>query len=348
METKFIKYPSIEQFRTIEKDVKYLTRFKCLDENEEPIFDESITLPILNFNYTIKLHGTNAGITYNTQTEEIVFMSRTSILSEEKDNAGFYVFGTERKDEFLSLFRRIKSEGNISNSLISIYGEFCGKKIQSGVGISKIDKSLFVFAVKLTKENEETWLDIPDYIQGKNIYNINNYETGIISIDFNDTKPGLDELNKILQRVEHKCPVASVFLPNEDKLIGEGLVLKTEYKDKTLIFKHKGEEHSKSRSKRPRKKLTQEELERLSVIDICVNKIFSIPRCNQALVELFGYNFENTIDIKRIGEYLKWVSKDTLKEELDVIESYTLAPNEVIKGVQKLAKEYFFDVFKGK
>lgn len=348
MEIKHIKYPSIEQFRSVEKDVKYLTRFTGTGENGEDIFDTTIPLPVIDFEYNVKLHGTNAGVTYCTSTKEIKFISRNNILSFDNDNAGFCYFGESRINEFLNMFRMIVHDKNITNSFITIYGEFCGQGIQKDVGISKIPKSLFVFGVKITPfeiDEPSYWLPLTDYLKGKDIYNINDFETGTISIDFNNIEKAKKELDNILERVENRCPVAEKFLPDEEELIGEGIVLVGFYKNKKLTFKYKGEKHSPSKSKRVKKELTPEELERQNVIDICINEIFSIPRCNQGLIEIFGYDFENTIDIKKMGEYLKWVSLDTLKEEIDVIKSYTLEPKEVMKGAQSLAKQYFLDIY---
>ena len=112
-----------------------------------------------------------------------------------------------------------------------------------------------------------------------------------------------------------------------------------------LNFKNKGSKHSKSRVK-TLKKLTPEELEKLSKADKCAEEIFKVQRANQALTEIFGIDFEKDIDIKKIGEYLKWVSTDTIKEELDIIQGYDLEPKDVMKKVQEKYKKYFLGIYK--
>jgi len=50
---KMIKFPSIEQFRSIVRDVKYQGK----DENGNPIMDKNAKMPTLTFTGTVKLHG---------------------------------------------------------------------------------------------------------------------------------------------------------------------------------------------------------------------------------------------------------------------------------------------------
>ena len=62
---KMIKYPSIEQFRTVVSNVNRRYNFVGLDENGEAIYDPSLPKPTLTFKGTVKLHGTNAGVSFN-------------------------------------------------------------------------------------------------------------------------------------------------------------------------------------------------------------------------------------------------------------------------------------------
>jgi hypothetical protein len=45
--------------------------------------------------------------------------------------------------------------------------------------------------------------------------------------------------------------------------------------------------------------------------------------------------------MKSIGNYLKWISKDCMKEEMDTIEANGLEWKEVVKVINKKAKEFF-------
>ena len=55
-------------------------------------------------------------------------------------------------------------------------------------------------------------------------------------------------------------------------------------------------------------------------------------------------DYEKTIDRKRIGEFLRFIATDTLKEESDIIQEYGFEPKDVIGKVQQKAKDYFFAV----
>ena len=343
-----IKYPSTEQLRNIAYNVKRQAQYVETLEDGTVITDENAILPTLKFIGTTKLHGTQGAA---TKTEhEIYPQSRSNVLTTLKDNAGFAQFVNQNLSSFEKLFFVIKTRNNLSDETITIYGEWAGKGIQKGVGIAELPKAFYIFGIKITPkdisdEKPAYWVDYSGLRDVDNkIYNIKDFKTFEIEIDFNDISKSQNKIVEMVQEVEDRCPVASYFLPDEDNLIGEGIVFETEYRGTRLNFKAKGEKHSKSRVKTI-KKLTPEELEKLSKADKCSEEIFSIQRCNQALTEIFGVNFEDLIDIKKMGEYLKWVSQDTIKEELDVIQKYDLEIKDVIKKVQEKAKRYFLGIY---
>ena len=284
--------------------------------------------------------------------DEIYAQSRSNKITPLKDNAGFAQFVDNNKEVFEAFFKEIRVINNLTDEIITIYGEWAGKGIQKGVGIAKLPKAFYVFGVKVTpRDLSDTksayWVD-NDYISStpNSIYNINDFKTYEIEIDFNDIKKSQNEIVNIVNEIENRCPVAAHFLPDDNDLVGEGVVFETIYKGSRINFKAKGEKHSKSKVK-TMKKLTPEELEKLNAADKCAEEIFSAQRCNQALTEIFGVDFEKDIDIKRMGEFLKWVSQDTIKEELDIINKYGLEIKDVIKKVQEKAKKYFLAIYKG-
>lgn len=75
-----IKFPSIEQFRTVVSNVNRRYNFVGLDENGEAIYDPNLPKPVLTFKGTIKLHGTNAGVSYNSQ-DDLWAQSRENIIT---------------------------------------------------------------------------------------------------------------------------------------------------------------------------------------------------------------------------------------------------------------------------
>lgn len=53
----FVKFPSIEQFRSVVASVNRKYNFVGLDENGDPIYDNTKPKPVLSFRGTVKLHG---------------------------------------------------------------------------------------------------------------------------------------------------------------------------------------------------------------------------------------------------------------------------------------------------
>ena len=57
-----IKFPHIDNFKSLERNVKTKTDFKGLDKNNQAIYQHDEPYPTITFIGTPKLHGTNAGI----------------------------------------------------------------------------------------------------------------------------------------------------------------------------------------------------------------------------------------------------------------------------------------------
>ena len=102
---RMISFPEIEQFRNIVKYVSDRVRYSGKDEYNNPIFDLSKKLPILTFNGTVKLHGTNSGITL-TKNGDMYAQSREHIITIDNDNAGFAFFVESHKTEIKKLFEQ--------------------------------------------------------------------------------------------------------------------------------------------------------------------------------------------------------------------------------------------------
>jgi len=139
------------------------------------------------------------------------------------DNAGFAFFVESNKDIFYGLMLHVAEKENINrnNNTISIYGEWAGGNIQKGVGISNLPKSFFIFGVKITphteteeelKANPAYWVD-STYLRAPEvkIYNIDDYETYSIDIDFNMPQLIQNQLSELTIAVEEECPVAKAF-----------------------------------------------------------------------------------------------------------------------------------------
>jgi hypothetical protein len=218
---RLIKFPSIEQFRSVVATVLRQYNFAGLDENGDAIYDTTKPKPTLTFKGTVKLHGTNAAVCQNND-DGIWAQSRENIITVEKDNAGFAFFVESNKDMFGVLFSQVASKNDIGpKDTISIYGEWAGGNIQKGVGITNIEKSFFIFGVKITphttteeeaKSKPAYWVDYSYLRSPENrIYNIDDYPTWEIDIDFNMPQLVQNKLSELTLAVEEECPVAKAF-----------------------------------------------------------------------------------------------------------------------------------------
>ena len=217
---KHISFPSIDQFKTVVSNINRKHNFVGLDANGDAIYDPTKPKPKLKFKGTVKLHGTNFGVCYN-EVSGLWAQSRENIITSQNDNAGSAFFVESNKEAFLELFNQVKEKLNLdlTTNTISIYGEWAGKGIQKSVAISNLDKSMFIFGVKITPhpkdEDDKTpayWVD-SSYLRNHEhkIYNIEDYETYEIEIDFNYPQLAQNKIIEMTIAVEDECPVGKAF-----------------------------------------------------------------------------------------------------------------------------------------
>lgn len=353
---KMIKFPSIEQFNTTIKNLKHYYQYNGKDEEGKAIYDYSKVLPVICFTGTVKLHGTNAGVSYNTVTKELWAQSRERILSVESDNAGFAFFVQQNKDTFIQMIHEYFHDIKMPEGIITIFGEWAGPGIQKGVAISQIkSKSFFIFGMKVTipsdtedGESNVYWLDIAkdiDRIGGsefilkandKNIYNIYQFPTYHMLVDLNKPELSVNTLISITEDVELECPVGAYF---DISGVGEGVVWSAsigENGEEVVRFKVKGEKHSSSKVKQ----LASVDMEKVASINEFVEYAVTENRLNQGVEQVFAqYNKEPSIE--DTGLFVKWVSNDVIKEETQVMIESGLEPKEVMGAVSKRAAAWF-------
>jgi len=337
---KMIKFSEIEQFRNIVKLVHDNTRYIGKDENGDVIFDLTKKLPTLTFSGTIKLHGFNAGITL-TKDGDMYAQSRKNIITVNKDHGGFAFFVESNKEIFKNLFETLDIR---DADYITIFGEMCGGNIQKGVAINGLPKMFMIFAVKLSYNNEDKmniYLTDEEIKHLKNvdvkIFNILDFENYKIDIDFENPKIAQKKLIKITKEVERECPVGKS-LGNSG--VGEGVVWKCETSKGVIRFKEKGEKHA---GKSNRKVLKPVDNVKLNKIQEVAMKVTPIWRLSQMLNLSCNIINGGIIDRKKLGDYLKLVIKDVLKEDIDIIKDAELEPKDVNKFISKIAKDYFFE-----
>ena len=336
---KHLSYPKIEQFRNTISNINRKVTFVGLDDNGDAIYDNTIVKPSLTFKGTVKLHGTNASVCYNSE-DGFWVQSRNNIIAVGNDNAGFASFATDNYLHFTNLLNKVISKNKIDTKefTVSIYGEWAGKGIQKGVGISQLDKAFYIFGVKVSKPQDvdfkSYWLD-SSYLRftEERIYNVEDYETFSVSVDFNMPQLAQNKFAEITDRVEKECPISKAL--GIDNGLGEGVVWSAEYKGEIYRFKVKGDKHSVTKVK----KLANVDVEKLNTIQDFVKYSVTKNRFNQAIENVFG---KDELDVKQLGDFIRWFISDISSEETDTMTKNNLAPKDVNKYISSKVKEMFF------
>ena len=338
---KHVSYPKIGQFRNVITDINRMISFIGFDEDREPILDHSIPKPILTFKGTVKIHGTNCGVSYNSK-EGIWAQSRNNIITVGKDNAGFALFVEKNKETFKLLIKDIIELYDIDTDIytISIFGEWAGNGIQKGVGISELEKAMYIFGVKISKLGDPDfnsyWVDSSMLHSPDNrIFNVNDYETYSVDIDFNMPQLAQNKLVDITNAVEKECPISKTF--GVENGIGEGVVWSCEYKGAVHRFKVKGEKHSSSKVK----KTASVDVDKLNSIQEFVDYSVTENRFNQAVENIYG---KGELDVKKLGDLIRWMINDIVTEEVDTLIESGLEPKNVNKYISSRVREMFFKV----
>jgi len=341
-----IKFTDIGQYRNVIRDVMHEAQYQGVDDDGNTIMDRTATLPTLTFKGTVKLHGTNAGVAMNSDGQ-VWYQSRKGVITPTKDNAGFAFFAESHKEIFTNMILDIRSEADLTDETIIVFGEWCGGNIQKGVSINGLPKMFVIFAVKVAPiddeiENYYLHEDLWDSytFPESNIHNINDFESYTVDIDFNNPELSRNEMIDIMTKVEAECPVGKAFgrtKDEDDNTVGEGNVWVGWYNGKRLIFKIKGEKHSVTKVKT----LAPVDIEKINSINSFVEYALTENRLQQGIEQVFTTE-SKTPDQKSTGDYLRWIVNDIIKEELDTLIENNLEPKEVNKHISNEARKWFF------
>ncbi len=317
----FIKWTSIELLHNVYQDFKILGKADCI-----------------TYRAKIKLHGTNAGVQV-TPEGIVAAQKRSQIITSKNDNVDFAAWVEQNRD----YFSQLKSSKNIT-----IFGEWCGTNVQKGVAISQIGRKVFaVFAIQYGG----TGLDIakleirPEKIrevlpQHQDIFVLPYYDEAI-ALDFGDKnklQAAADTINQMVATVEAIDPWVKETFGIEG--VGEGLVMYPETDDVViregyteLMFKAKGEQHRVVKTK------TSVEVDPAIAADVeqFVELFVTEARLNQALNEACN----GELNIRKMGQFLKWISLDIQKESTAELAAADLTWKQVHKSVSNAAREWY-------
>lgn len=322
-----VKFPSIEQFRNVVKQVRLIHDYQGKEEDGTPIYKHLTPYPTLTFCGTVKIHGTNAAIV--KYKDRVEYQSRERVLSLQQDNSGFML--AMMRNDLDDLFDR---QGWRFENFVAVFGEWCGQGIQSGVAVSQVPKMFVIFAINIDGQ----WLEV-DKIEKStiildNVYTIDQFPTYKLSIDFNNPELAQNKLIEITEQVEKQCPVGKHFGVDG---IGEGVVWKAKWNDYFLQFKVKGEKHSVSKVKT----LAAVDVEMVNSINEFVDNVVTENRLQQGIV--FLKENDKAMDQKSTGDFLRWVVNDVIKEETDTIVSSQLDPKKINPVISKKARVWYFN-----
>lgn len=342
------KYPSINQFRHVVRNVKHHCSYSGKDDKGEPVYKAPSSYPTLTFEGTVKLHGTNASVMHKVgavESQSFIPRSRENVLSVEKDNYGFAKFVENEHDSIGYLISLIRDNLDDYINDIVLYGEWCGSGVQKSVAISKLPKMFVIFGAKVSFGEESEWLDIRDsnqiseldWCNERGIYFIHQFETFKIDIDFNNPELSQNTLIEYTESVEACCPVGKHFGVEGT---GEGVVwmpVDDEYYGSNFFFKVKGEKHSVTKVK----KLAAVDVEKLNSINEFADSVVTENRVQQAIDTL--QHESGVITEKHTGDVIRWVFNDVMKEESDTMEASGLEKKDIGKAISSRARKIFFD-----
>ena len=132
-------------------------------------------------------------------------------------------------------------------------------------------------------------------------------------------------------KIEEECPVAKAFGYSG---VGEGATYYGYHKGKRYIFKVKGEKHSISKVKT----LAAVDVEKLASINDFCDYAVTENRLDQAIDNVFG---KDLLDIKKMGDVIRWIVGDINKEESDVLEENNLTDKDVNKHLSDRTRIMF-------
>lgn len=325
-----IPFPSIGQFREVVRKVQHSATLVGVDEAGQPIHDHSLVPPKLRFRGSVKLHGTNAAIVLSP--DGMSFQSRGRVLTPEDDNAGFCSYMQPLARQIKSLI--LAEYPLLADDTLAIYGEWCGGSIQKNVAITGLPKMFVIFAVKLN----DNWVNLDQFPKFAgivaSIYSITLFPQFDITIDF--AAPGLsqNELGAITEQVETSCPVGLHF---DSPGVGEGVVWRClENFSSDYWFKVKGEKHSASKVKT----LASVNTEQIQAISDFVLATVTENRLEQGLQNLI-IEQKKPFEMSSMGDFIRWVYGDIVKEESDTIEQNGFDLKELGKPIATAARQWY-------
>lgn len=379
MTQKFYSFPSIEQFRTVVKHVNDRCAFQGAVVKPTLLFSGSVKLHGTNAS-VVYTPGDDPQLYAQSRNNVITPDEDNAGFARFVQDGATW---NQALDHMLTQYKTVGFLGSLDYDdvrpnakkahTVAVYGEWCGGSIQKNVALNQLPKMFVVFGIKFLRDGKviedgvevdgqiSTWLmpweaqeavkqclqhtdTCPANIKTTPIYSIEEFPTWSITIDFNEPHLAQNKLAELTLAVEQECPVGKQLGVSG---VGEGIVWTciggkglVNIRTDDLVFKVKGEKHSDTKVKT----LASVDVEKVNSIKACAELVATPHRFEKGLdvLKLLHPN-EDVLDNRYIGEFLKWVGNDVLKEETDTITENGLEPKEVTKAVNLLAKNWFVE-----
>lgn len=352
--TNFVDFGSIEQFASMCKNIKHMSKYVGQDENGQAVYNHTLKAPVLEVIASEKIHGTSFGAGY-TSANGIWFQSRNGIITPENDNAGSAFFATAREPMLKDIILQLAEEYSIDTkkNAIIIFGEFAGGNIQKKSAVTGLPKQLFLFQhfkvsplepeerIKGTywKETKigNNWMNSKE----NGIYNVMNFPTYALSIDFEEPKMYQNQLIKLVDEIEKNSPIGKQF--GIDGNVGEGVVITAMFNGSLHRSKVKGEAHSSTTVKTLTPVDEEKEQRKINV----ATKV-----CPAWRLEQFYDLANDTINggeasIKNIVTFLKMVVSDVIKEEMPLLIENELEIKDISGKISHIARGWYLEQVNG-
>lgn len=347
----FVPYPSTPDFAKFRRDLRFR--------------DEGRHLLKGTYIGTVKLHGTNITVVYTLSDRATPqFQSRNLIITPTKDNVGATSFLSKAPlRPLIDEIMRIYGQEDFTEVLIA--GEWAGEGIQKGTALCSLPRFFAIFNIRI----DGHWVDLRKYTTVHSlehrIYNIMNFTTYSIDIDFRaDTKAVIVEMDNLTKAVAKKCPVSAELKDElKDDLsdlmaaldvsgskkkkpaplsTGEGIVwtLVPEPPFDTTLYNFKTKSElfltSSSAPKEPRVDRSEELARAKDFADFALAER-RYEQGEEYLQELG----KDPKDTKNLGEFIRWVANDVIKEEGWRMEEMGTNEQDVRKVVVDRARAWY-------
>ncbi|KAJ7580227.1 hypothetical protein C8J56DRAFT_277943 [Mycena floridula] len=337
-ETAFISYPSTPSFKNFAKDL-----------HRTLVRDGEVTSG--TFLGSVKLHGSNITLVFRPRTE-VQIQSRNQIITRDSDSQGAVAFLSAIPLELIvDEILRVRNKGRLYSE-IYIAGEHCGAKIQKGVALTQLPIFFAIFNIRI----DDQWVgDMRKYksvsLARRNIFNV--FDIGpTFEISINDlaNKADLAEAEEKMMaltvEVGTECPfavaVSETLVGRVVRGPGEGIVwtLVGPPSEKLYNYKTKCEKFMTA-SQTPKPPTAKPTASIMDFVDYaCPLDGRRLEQGIEYLVEMHGADPEQ-LSTRHVGEFIQWVTQDTLKEERSELVTFGVEERDVKKAIAHRAGNWY-------